>query len=258
MVDQKFIDALESDGKNLEVNERQTADKIERLIQSAMKVLRFLDDKIVIRNYFTKTQSGLINQLEYHSTNGILVYKDVKDVAGEEPIGGPWDDKSSEPSRRAFKKFGGTCIFLLRTGELVQFQREGRESLGEFDPATYEFRLSKPEIISVLQAVQMDGDFEMQFNNNFKNTISKTIKENPNKAPILKNVINYLKMPQDAVLIELPMDLIYSFDYHFNFLPIAEEISKDAIEESFLRFLEKYIKIMEKADALEYHQDDWR
>ncbi|HME53294.1 MAG TPA: hypothetical protein VKM55_13815 [Candidatus Lokiarchaeia archaeon] len=255
MAEQNFIDALDNDGINIEENEIQTAEMIDRLIKSAMKILRFIDDKIVIRNYFTETQSGLINQLEYYSINGILVYIDIRDTTEEEIIDSPWGDMDPEPSKHKFKKFGGTCFFLLRTGELVLFQRDGYESLGEFDPSEYEYRLSKPQIITVLQAVKMDSNFEQQFMKNFKDTISTTIKENPNKAPILKNVINYLKIPKDNVLIQLSLALIRKVDELFGILPDNSKMSRDEIEKAIVTFLNDRINDMENAIRSEAEAD---
>ncbi len=244
MVDKKLEEALEKDGHNLEAYEREIAQKITDFIQTTLKVLRFIDSKIVTGSYYTATQTGLKNQLEYYTTNGILVYRDIHDarVVDEEPSDIDFPDGWNVP-RPQYKQLKGTLIYLTREGTLVKFRRTGREGDEDnIDPLEYEYHLEDAQEISPLEVIKLYGDFEEQFMSNFISELKQTLKENPNKAPIFKNVIQYLKEPPGSMLLSVPIDLMYRFEPLASFLPETKDMTRDSVEKGVIAYLQDAIK----------------
>jgi hypothetical protein len=223
----------------------------------ALKVLRFIDGKIITYSCFTETQTGLKNQLGYYESNGILVYFNVKDIPiiDEEPIIPDFPGEENIVSRPTHKEVKGTYVYLTREGQLVEFDMEGKEAYDD-DPMDYEFHLDHAKPITPLEAVKAYPGFKDHFIRNFTNELKQAIKDNPNKAPIFKNVVQYLKQPKDAFLISIPVDLLYSLEPLAQFLPNKEVLTRDAAEKSVIDYLHQAIKDWKDMERSDYEANN--
>jgi len=88
--------------------------------------------------------------------------------------------------------------------------------------------------------------------------IKTTIKKNPNKTPMFKNVLQYLKQPRDSFLIYVPIDIILGFEPLAQFLPKDKELTRDIAEKALLDYLDARIKEYERYQWEALHEDDWK
>ncbi len=197
----KFSDAMMKVNSNAEKEATESAERIQSIIENTLKIFRFIDDKIEIQESFGE---GMRPILDYYNEKGILVYSDNRDGERTEEIKNP--DYGMFPEEPEFFEFRslvrqGFDIYLLRTGKLLRFEREGTDIPPSLPGATVDFddlikmnkKLTNAREVRPSEIANLLPDFEEQFYNNFKIAIATAIHKNPHKRAILQPVIDLFK-----------------------------------------------------------------
>lgn len=198
MFDKKLMNSINLAEKEGNKIEKEKEDEIIAFIKNVTKILRFIDNKIIIHLTTFMDSRGMKDNIEFYQENGIRVIINKEDYLDEwnndniapfvDSNGIEHYQKISIPTRK------GTEIYLLRSGKLIEFSRSGQYHDENYNSIwDEEIILEKPKEISPLGIIQKYGldRFEKEFLMHFKRAIDESIKKNPNKIPILKNIIDY-------------------------------------------------------------------
>jgi Tfp pilus assembly protein PilF len=184
------------------------ASQIERFIGVIKGVLRFVDKNILVNCSVFNNEDETRPILGYYSDKsapdkplkGILVYVRNKDRV--EPSTATVEvnrvfPHQQKPSRLVHHVRGGEEVYLTREGKLVSFDRAGEVvDLPAYESRIDCFTLTEPREVSTIDLVKRYPDFEEEFLFNVKLAITRAIKENEKKAPILKKVIDHINMAE--------------------------------------------------------------
>nr|MDO8115545.1 hypothetical protein [Candidatus Sigynarchaeota archaeon] len=196
-------------------SEEIRASQIERFIGVVKGILRFVDKNILVNCTISNNEDESKPILGYYSDKsvldkplkGIIVYVRNKDRV--EPSTATVEinkvfPHQQKPSRLMQHFRGGEEIYLTRGGQLVSFERTGEV----VDIPAYEtridcFTLSDPREVPAIDLVKKYPDFEEEFLFHVKLAITRAIKENDKKAPILKKVIDHINLAEEMAGEEL-------------------------------------------------------
>ncbi|MBN2153270.1 MAG: tetratricopeptide repeat protein [Candidatus Lokiarchaeota archaeon] len=189
-------------------SDEDRARKVERFIGVLKGVLRFVDKNIMVNCSVFNDDAETRPIIEYyHETRvperhqkGVIVYVRSKDRV--EPSMAmleinkvfPHQQKQSRLVRHAR---GGEEVYLTREGKFVSFERSGVVvDLPAYEARIDCFTLSEPREVHAIDLVRKYPDFEEELLFHVKLAITRAIKENEKRWPILKKVIDHINLAE--------------------------------------------------------------
>jgi hypothetical protein len=190
---EKFIKALEEVSETVNSEEKALARKFQSILSPLTKILRFIDNKIIVESFTEHFPDGDYF-VEYYRQNGLLIYKNHYSIEEKTKTASLiFSDKEHSEQKTIIT--GCIQVFILRDGSLLFLEKkiEAEHIPHLSHPLSEKETLQISKEISILDLVTLD-DFdviEKQFMMNCKLAIEISVKKNPKKMNILKKIIEF-------------------------------------------------------------------
>lgn len=199
----KFNEILEQVGEELEEDEEESLERINKTFSHIENIIRFLDGKIITDlSYVTNSRGNLQIVAQYFREPGILIYenKERRDLeTSHSNAKREFNEQENIPGDK-LERFYGKEMYLTREGEIWVFTKDEIVSSG--DPSKQKITLVRSQETSIEDVMQDYPDFEEKFYGCFKKVVIDAIEKNPKKRGIFQKIIDYINRVESGMNLE--------------------------------------------------------